>query len=80
MKGAMERLIATISRDAIDGSEVWKTVAFMLLDSLVQLSGLEKQHVVLSALVRHGILTNFVRGIKESDLRLQSVLKPDPGE
>jgi nuclear pore complex protein Nup205 len=80
MKGVMERLIATISRDAIDGSEVWKTVAFMLLDSLVQLSGLEKQHIVLSALVRHGILTNFVRGIKESDLRLQAVLKPDPGK
>lgn len=80
MKPAMERLIATVSRDAIDGSEVWKTIAFMLLDSLVQLSGVEKQHVVLSALVRHGILTNFVRGIKESDLRLQAVLKPDPGK
>ncbi|KAJ7482279.1 nucleoporin Nup186/Nup192/Nup205 [Mycena galericulata] len=80
MKSVMERLVATISRDAIDGSEVWKTVAFMLLDSLVQLSGLEKQHIVLSALVRHGILTNFVRGIKESDLRLQSVLKPDPDD
>ncbi|KAJ6526561.1 nucleoporin Nup186/Nup192/Nup205 [Mycena vulgaris] len=80
MKGAMERLIATISRDAIDGSEVWKTVAFMLLDSLVQLSGLEKQHIVLTALVRHGVLTNFVRGMKESDLRLQSVLKPDPDD
>ncbi|KAJ6542676.1 nucleoporin Nup186/Nup192/Nup205 [Mycena capillaripes] len=80
MKGVMERLIATISRDAIDGSEVWKTIAFMLLDSLVQLSGLEKQHIVLSALVRHGILANFVRGIKESDLRLQAVLKPDPDD
>ncbi|KAJ6447636.1 nucleoporin Nup186/Nup192/Nup205 [Mycena sanguinolenta] len=80
MKPVMERLIDTISRDAIDGSEVWKTIAFMLLDSLVQLSGAEKQHVVLSALVRHGILTNFVRGIKESDLRLQAVLKPDPDD
>ncbi|KAF8183807.1 nucleoporin Nup186/Nup192/Nup205 [Mycena galopus ATCC 62051] len=80
MKPVMERLIATVSRDAIDGSEVWKTIAFMLLDSLVQLSGIEKQHVVLSALVRHGILTNFVRGIKESDLRLQAVLKPDPDD
>ncbi|KAJ7620549.1 nucleoporin Nup186/Nup192/Nup205 [Mycena polygramma] len=80
MKGVMERLVATISRDAIDGSEVWKTIAFMLLDSLVQLSGLEKQHIVLTALVRHGILTNFVRGIKESDLRLQAVLKPDPDD
>ncbi|KAF7320904.1 Nucleoporin [Mycena chlorophos] len=80
MKPAMERLVTTISRDAIDGSEVWKTVAFMLLDSLVQLSGQDKQHVALSTLVRQGILTNFVRGVKESDVRLQSVLKPDPDD
>lgn len=80
MKGVIERLIATIARDAIDGTEVWKTVAFMSLDSLVQLSRSEKSHVVLSALVRHGILSNFVRGLKESDLRLQAVLKPDPGK
>jgi nuclear pore complex protein Nup205 len=79
MKGVLERLVATIARDAIDGTEVWKTVAFMLLDALVQLSGLEKQHGFLAALTRHGILSNFVRGVKESDSRLLSVLKPDPG-
>jgi nuclear pore complex protein Nup205 len=80
MKGVIERLIAIIARDAIDGTEVWKTIAFMSLDSLVQLSQSERPHIVLSALVRHGILTNFVRGLKESDLRLQAVLKPDPGK
>ncbi|KAG6865339.1 hypothetical protein C0991_003376 [Blastosporella zonata] len=80
MKGAMERLIATISRDAIDGTEVWKTVAFMLLDALVELSGAEKHHMVSVALTRHGILSNFVRGLKESDSRLLSVLKPDPDD
>jgi nuclear pore complex protein Nup205 len=79
MKSGIERLVATISGDAIDGTEVWKTIAFMLLDYLVQISRLEKQHVVLSALIRHGTLANFVRGIKESDSRLQSVLRPDPG-
>lgn len=79
MKSVMERLVATISRDAIDGTEVWKTIAFMTLDSLVQLSSSEKPDTVLSALVRHGILSNFVRGLKESDMRLQAVLKPDPG-
>ena len=79
MKPMMERLVTTISRDAIDGTEVWKTVAFMLLDATVQLSSLERQHSVLSALSRHGVLSNFVRGIKDSDSRLQGVLKPDPG-
>ncbi|KAF9556462.1 hypothetical protein CPC08DRAFT_641486 [Agrocybe pediades] len=80
MKQVMERLVATIARDAIDGTEVWKTVAFMLLDALVQLSGLEKQHAVLASLGRHGILSNFVRSIKDSDVALQEVLKPDPDD
>ncbi|KAJ4481027.1 nucleoporin Nup186/Nup192/Nup205 [Lentinula aciculospora] len=80
LKSGLERLLLMVSRDAIDGTEVWKTVAFMLLDSLVQLSALEKQHPVLHPLTRHGILSNFVQGVKESDPLLQSVLKPDPDD
>ncbi|KAJ3843324.1 nucleoporin Nup186/Nup192/Nup205 [Lentinula raphanica] len=80
LKTGLERLLTIVARDAIDGTEVWKTVAFMLLDSLVQLSPLEKQHPVLIPLKRHGILSNFVQGIKESDSLLQSVLKPDPDD
>ncbi|THH18242.1 hypothetical protein EW146_g2707 [Bondarzewia mesenterica] len=79
LKPIIERLVSVISRDATDGTEVWKTVAFMLLDCLVYLSREDKQHSVLSALARHGFLLNFVLGLKESDMRLQSVLKPDPG-
>ncbi|KXN92702.1 hypothetical protein AN958_06980 [Leucoagaricus sp. SymC.cos] len=80
MRDVMERLVAIVARDAIDGTEVWKTIAFMLLDALVQLAGQEKHSIVISALLRHGILANFVRGVKESDERLQSVLKPDPDD
>ncbi|KAF9048038.1 hypothetical protein BDZ89DRAFT_1058002 [Hymenopellis radicata] len=80
MKGGLERLVTTIARDAIDGSEVWKTVAFNLLTSLCQLSAAEKQYLVLTYLVRHGILTNFIHGVRESDLNLQAVLKPDPDD
>ncbi|KAF9529076.1 nucleoporin Nup186/Nup192/Nup205 [Crepidotus variabilis] len=78
VKPLIERLTSMIARDAIDGTEVWKSVAFMLLDAMTQLSSLEKQHVVLSALNRHGVLFNFVRSIKDSDALLQSVLKPEP--
>ncbi|KAF6749589.1 nucleoporin Nup186/Nup192/Nup205 [Ephemerocybe angulata] len=78
IKPVLERLVAIISRDAIDGTEVWKTVAFMLLDAVVQLSGLEKQHSALASLSRHGVLLNFVHGLKEADGLLQAVLKPDP--
>ena len=80
MKSVMERLVSTISRDAIDGTEVWKTVAFMLLDSLAHLCRADKSRTLLSSLVRYGVLSNFVRGLKEAEMHLQYVLKPDPGE
>lgn len=80
IKPVLERLVAVISRDAIDGTEVWKTVAFMLLDAIVQLSGTEKQHAILAPLTKHGILGNFVQSVRDSDGRLQAVLKPDPDD
>lgn len=80
LKPTTERLVAIISRDAIDGTEVWKTVAFVLLDSLVRLSRWEKHSSSLTCLARQGFLGGFVRGLKESDLPLQGVLKPDPGK
>ncbi|KAI0317152.1 nucleoporin Nup186/Nup192/Nup205 [Amylostereum chailletii] len=80
MKPVAERLVAAICRDAVDGTEVWKTVAFMLLDCLVYLSRDDKQSTILNVLVRHGFLSNFVRDLQESDLRLQAVLKPDPDD
>lgn len=76
----IEKLVATIARDAIDGTEAWKTVAFMLLDLLMYLCQTEKQSSILTALTHHGILSNFVHGLKESDVRLQGVLKPYPGK
>lgn len=80
LKSVMERLVVIVSRDAIDGTEVWKTVAFMLLDSIVRLSRWEMQvPTVLQALARHGFLAGFISGLKESDMRLQAILKPDPG-
>ncbi|KAI0042606.1 hypothetical protein FA95DRAFT_1610066 [Auriscalpium vulgare] len=80
LKPLAERLVSVVSRDATDGTEVWKTVAYMLLDCLAHLSRGDKQYTVLSSLVRHGFLASFVRDIKESDARLQSVLKPDPDD
>ena len=80
LKPVIDRLVTTIARDAIDGAEVWKVIAFMLLDAIVQLSSLEKQHIVLSALTCQDVLLNFVQSLKDSDSHLQSVLKPDPDE
>ncbi|KAI6038837.1 nucleoporin Nup186/Nup192/Nup205 [Pisolithus marmoratus] len=80
MKSVTERLVATISRDAMDGTEVWKTVAFTLLDSLVNLCRAEKSRTLLTTLVRYGYLSSFVRGLKETEMQLQHVLKPDPDD
>lgn len=80
MKSVLERLASTISRDALDGSEVWKTVAFTLLDSLIHLCRADQTRTLLTALVRYGFLSNFVRGLKEAEVHLQCVLKPDPGK
>jgi len=79
MRDVIEPLVTIIARDAIDGTEVWKTIAFTLLDALVQLAGQEKQSVVVTALSKDGILSNFVEDLKESDERLQSIIKPEPG-
>jgi nuclear pore complex protein Nup205 len=73
-----ERLIPAVCRDAVDGSEVWKTVAFTLLDSLVRLSRIQRQHKVLHLLAKGGYLSSFSVGLKEADEELQSVTVPDP--
>lgn len=76
----VERLVPTVCRDAADGSEVWKTVAFTFLDALVQLSRLEKAHRVLAVMAREGYLKNFVHSIKSADRDMMVMLKPDPGK
>ncbi|KAG2143441.1 nucleoporin Nup186/Nup192/Nup205 [Suillus bovinus] len=80
LKSVLERLVTIISRDAIDGTEVWKTVAFMLLDSLAQLCRSDKSRMFLTSLVRYGILSNFVQGLKEAEPQIQYMLKPDPDD
>ena len=73
-----DRFVPLVCRDAIDGSEVWKSAAFTLLDSLVRLSRLHRQHKILNVLARQGYLQSFVSGLKEADEDLQMILKPDP--
>ncbi|KAN0119073.1 hypothetical protein V8E52_004520 [Russula decolorans] len=64
-KPVAERLVTTVLRDATDGMEVWKTVSYMLLDCLVNLSRDDKHGNILLTLVRHGFLDVFVQDIKD---------------
>ncbi|KAH9018094.1 hypothetical protein EDB84DRAFT_1627452 [Lactarius hengduanensis] len=68
-----------LDREPRNGTEVWKTVAY-ILDCLIDLSRGDKQGNILSTLVWHGFLGVFVRDIKYSDRRLQAVLKPEPDD
>lgn len=76
----VDKLIQIISRDAIDGSELWKSVAFAMLDCLIRLSRREKQHRVLGSLVKQGVLFTFIGSIAELDNDLETIYSPDPGK
>ncbi|MCO5590252.1 hypothetical protein L7F22_044221 [Adiantum nelumboides] len=75
-----ERLIPVIARDALDASDVWRTVAFTLFDRLAALQdgSSSRQNVVLDVLGKKGFLKSFVANIREMDIDLQEVLKIDP--
>ncbi|EJD04791.1 uncharacterized protein FOMMEDRAFT_153883 [Fomitiporia mediterranea MF3/22] len=80
IKPVMERLITTISKDAIDGTEVWKTIAFTLLESLTRMSHLDSRNSIFNTLDRYGLLSNFVHSIGEANSTLQDVLQPEPDD
>ena len=75
----VDRLVPTVCKDATDGAEVWKTVAFTLLDALVRLSRTEKRHAVLQSLAKSGYLSNFIVDLKRSEEDLFRVIGTDPG-
>jgi nuclear pore complex protein Nup205 len=76
----VDKLVQVIGRDAIDGSELWRSVAFSVLDCLTRLSRREKQHRVLAALVKQGILHTFIGSVSELDADLEMIYSADPGE
>ncbi|PWN29407.1 hypothetical protein BDZ90DRAFT_216572 [Jaminaea rosea] len=78
-----ERLVPVLARDALDAPDVWRTVAFTLLDRLCALESTGRSKsgrspVVLDILTRHGYLKSFVARLRDMDLPLQSILRPDP--
>ncbi|KAG9095701.1 hypothetical protein FRC06_009514, partial [Ceratobasidium sp. 370] len=74
----VDRLVPLVCRDAVDGSDVWKTVAFTFMESLIRISRLEKQHRVLNIMARQGFLQHFIQSVAEADEPLVAVLKPEP--
>lgn len=77
-----ERLVPVIARDALDAPDVWRTVAFTLLDKLASLeigrSSSRSMPLLLDILSRGGFMRSFVARLRDMDLALQDVLRPDP--
>ncbi|GAA5919036.1 hypothetical protein JCM1841_003712 [Sporobolomyces salmonicolor] len=78
-QSALDRLLPVICRDAAAGHEVWRTVAFTVLDALVAIAEEGRAtSKVLSILTKQGYLASFVASLKDAESDLQEALQPDP--
>ncbi|KPV78555.1 uncharacterized protein RHOBADRAFT_51011 [Rhodotorula graminis WP1] len=76
---ALERLLPVVCRDAAVGHEVWRTVAFTVLDALVAIADEGRAtSKVLGLLAKQGYLQNFIAALKDAEADLQATLQPDP--
>ncbi|KAJ2077853.1 hypothetical protein H4R24_004871 [Coemansia sp. RSA 988] len=75
-----DRLLETVSADAADASDAWKTVAFSLLDSIAVLYGSDtRSSRVVLFLARKNFFSSYVGAIvRREDHALQATLQPDP--
>ncbi|SPO25969.1 related to nucleoporin [Ustilago trichophora] len=81
-----ERLMDVLGRDALDASDLSKTIAFTLLDKLCALDAPSSSSSssrrggsrCLDLLDRKGYIKSFVTALRDSDLALQETLRPDP--
>jgi nuclear pore complex protein Nup205 len=75
----IDKLAPILCRDALDGSEIWKTVAYTTLETLVTASKEDRSHRLLSVLAKTGYLRSFVQSLKDSENDLLGIMTPDPG-
>jgi nuclear pore complex protein Nup205 len=82
----LDRLVPILARDALDAIDIWRTVVYTLCDKLSALetkpsrsSGSSGPNArALEILSRQGFLKTFVAGLRDMDMALQEVLRPDP--
>ncbi|TIA87204.1 hypothetical protein E3P99_03320 [Wallemia hederae] len=78
LESAFQQLVPIICRDCVDGSEVWKTVSFSVLDGLISLSSKNGSSTVLNIIAKHGFLRNFIQSIKNGEDVLINIIQNDP--
>lgn len=81
LSASFERLLPIVCRDAAVGHEVWRTVAFTVLDAFVTLAQAGRvAGKMLAILAKQGYLGSFVTALKDAEAGLLAVLQPDPCE
>ncbi|KAF8331849.1 nucleoporin Nup186/Nup192/Nup205 [Cantharellus anzutake] len=73
----VDRLLQCACRDATDGSEVWKAMAFALLEVLVRLSQRAQSQQIEAALAKDGHISNFLQSLLNGSTELQHSLIPN---
>lgn len=79
LQSDIDRLLSVLCRDALNGSEIWKTVSYSLMDVILQSSS-NSVNKTVEKLWQSGVLHNFVASIAENDRDVQLALGPEPGE
>ncbi|KAJ3120767.1 hypothetical protein HK098_004247 [Nowakowskiella sp. JEL0407] len=85
INGYGDRLLDIVCRDVSDGSDLWKTVSFVVLDALVDVTTRENmnsqpavENRALNYMVKNNFLSHFVQSMRKDDASIRSVMISDP--
>lgn len=68
------RLIESMVMDLFEGPDVWKTVIFASLDTLLSYSLQMRSKTLLQVLIKRNVIRRLVQNLREQDILLQSVI------
>ncbi|RKP25985.1 nucleoporin Nup186/Nup192/Nup205 [Syncephalis pseudoplumigaleata] len=74
LQSAGDRYLETICRDAVEADDVWRTVAYTLLEAQSGLWRKQKNDRVLAYLSRWNVLQHCVDCLRQDDAMLQSII------
>ncbi|KAI9599364.1 nucleoporin Nup186/Nup192/Nup205 [Syncephalis fuscata] len=77
LQSAGDRFLETICRDAVEADDVWRTVAYTLLEVQSGLWRKQKTDRVLAYLSRWNVLQHCVDCLRQDDPMLQSIIASD---
>ncbi|KAJ1921949.1 hypothetical protein H4219_000296 [Mycoemilia scoparia] len=73
-----DRLLDSVSRDAADAWDAWKTVAFSVLDALANLYSQESRSRIITFITQKNYFGQYVGSLRREDDALQQTLEENP--